>query len=197
MVSGKMRIGGLAIVGLTVAALASSALATTVVTDFSNFTLSGTYGSWADPATVFTSGPNDFRVESTGAWGGGFFDIEPNLDASGELTLELDVVLNPANEAGGVVVTLVDDDLTTYNYAWYSLTNGAQTLTADLATPLWISGAGTIPGLDLGTLSFFHIQGDSLGATDITWENMVLTPEPSGLLVVAIGALAVLRRRMV
>lgn len=185
------RIGRIvAAAGLLVAAPAT---ATTLITDFNNFNLAGTYGSWTS-ATI-TSGPDDYRVEAQG-WGGGFYDIDPNISAAGETTIELEVTLNPANgDLGGVILVLVDEDITQYNYAWYALPNGHHTLTATIESPSWVSAGGATPGLDLADLSFIHIQVDPIGTCDVSFQNLVLTPEPAGLALLGLGAALVIRKR--
>jgi hypothetical protein len=192
----KLAIAGAAAMALVL--ITAPASATTVLTDFNNFNLSGTYGSWA--GGFITSGPTSYHVEAVGGFGGGFFDMDPNIDATGETTIEFTYTGNPSNTPNGLVLTLVDEDLTTHNWAWYGVSNGTNTLTASLSSPNWVSGNGSVAGLDLAQLSFFHIQSDPLpgtgnGITDVSFEHLQLTPEPASLALLGLGACALLRRR--
>ncbi|QDU70572.1 dockerin type I domain-containing protein [Mucisphaera calidilacus] len=165
----------------------SSAAAQTEVTDFSDFMLEGTYGNWS-LGNPFTSGPDDFGVESIG-WGGGYYDIDPNVDATGNTVIELDVTVNEADpEAGlGVILVLVDEDITQYNYGqpvgdfegWFGLLPGeSYTLTASVDDNWWVSAQGEDGLLNISDLTYFHLQIDPGANTtefyDVTFDNLRL-----------------------
>ena len=154
----------------------SEVYTSTVITDFSDFNLTGWYEQWI--WATFTSGADDFRVQSTD-FGGGFYDINPNVDASGAIALSLDVTVNPANEADVIRIILVDEDLTERVYRFDIATNGTQALTIPLSAYSNDNNPGTVPGLDLSDLTFFHMTGgfnhDNPGVTfDVTFDHMEL-----------------------
>jgi hypothetical protein len=169
------------------------------ISTFDNFNLDGLF-AWSDATVV--SGPTSYQISDTG-YGSGFEDINPNINASGATHIELTVSLSGVGAGGllGPIVTLVDGDGTTVNYAWYGQQLGSHVLTADLSSGTGI-GSGTVPGLDLSTLDFFHLQLDPssfAGQYTVSFENLSLTviPEPSSLALIGLGAavLVSLRRR--
>lgn len=172
--------------------IVSSAMADTTINTFDNFNLTGLFG-WSDATIV--SGPTSYSVTDTG-YGSGYFDINPNINASGGTILEVTLSLSGAPAADGQlgpIVTLVDGDGTGVDFAWYGQTLGSHVLTADLTA---------FPALDLSTLDFFHLQLDPSGysgAYTVEWQNMQINtiPEPSSVALIAIGAagLAIARRR--
>ncbi len=147
-----------------------------VLSDFSNFNLSGTYVDW-DTATI-TSGATDFRVEATNL-GGGWFDFASPLDISGATVLEIDVDINAANLADEFNVVLIDADGTERVLRYTAVTIGDdQTLSVNLADFLQDNAPGTVPGLDLENIITFHLQGTfaDADALDITFDELrVLT----------------------
>jgi len=81
----------------------------------------------------------------------------------------------------GPIVSLVDADGTFFNYAWYGQTSGGHILVANLSAPTSTSAAGSVPGLDLSKLAFFHLQDDPgayQGQYTITFEHLRLTGAP-------------------
>lgn len=172
--------------------IVSSAMADTTINTFDNFNLTGLFG-WSDATIV--SGPTSYSVTDTG-YGSGYFDINPNINASGGTILEVTLSLSGAPAADGQlgpIVKLVDGDGTSIDFAWYGQTLGSHVLTADLTA---------FPALDLSTLDFFHLQLDPSGfsgAYTVEWQNMQINtvPEPSSVALIAIGAagLAIARRR--
>lgn len=165
--------------GLTIAC---SAVADTTITAFDDFFYMSGLFAWSDATVVSTE--TNYSITDIG-YGSGYKDINPNIDATGETTIELTVTLSgtggPNDPISGPIVSLVDGDGTFYNYAWYGQTIGTQVLTANLSTPTFTSGAGTVPGLNLATLDFFHLQDDPgayQGQYTITFENLRLTGAP-------------------
>jgi hypothetical protein len=135
--------------------------ATTIAVFDEEFYLDGLF-AWSD--AIVLSEPDGYSITDTG-YGSGYKDISPNIDATGETTIELIVTVSgnpdePDGPVSGPIVKLVDDDITEWEYAWYGLTNGTHVLTMPLDTPTYKPGAGTEPGLDLSNLSFFHLQND-------------------------------------
>lgn len=158
------------------------AAAETVIATFDDFNLDGLF-AWSDAAV--DSGPESFSVTDSG-YGSGYKNITPNLDASGETTLELTVTLSGDVPAGtpvsGPIVSLVDADGTFVNYAWYGRSIGRWILKAALNSPTSISNPGTVPGLDLSRLDFFHLQDDPgayRGKYTITFEHLRLIGAPA------------------
>lgn len=142
--------------------LAGSALANTPIAIFDeNFYMDGLF-AWADATVV--SDATGYSITDTG-YGSGYKDINPNVDATGETTIELTVTLSgtpalPTDPVSGPIVSLVDGDGTFVNFAWFGQPVGTHVLTNLLSTPTWTASAGTVPGLDLATLDFFHLQDD-------------------------------------
>lgn len=181
-----------AVCGMAVAAalLGAPARADVQIEDFSNFNLSGTFASW-DTATI-TSGADDYRIQFLN-FGGGFFDINPDVDGTGETEIELIVSVNDGSTEGGVLAVLADSDGTELVFSWFGLVPGDYVLTRELA-----SGNPGAPGADgvfnQSSIGFFQLQGDFV-AGDLTFDNLALTPEPASAVAVLLGALALLRRR--
>jgi hypothetical protein len=163
-------------------AAAVSPVAETTINAFDNFNLDGLFANWSSATIV--SDATSYSITSSG-FGSGYKAIPPTLDAAGETTIELTVTLTgagaPNNPVSGPIVSLVDADGTFQNYAWYGQTSGTHVLTASLSTPAFTSAAGTIPGLDLSRLTFFHLQDDPgayQGQYTITFEHLRLTGAP-------------------
>jgi hypothetical protein len=159
-----------------------SAEAETTLSTFDNFNLDGLFASCASATTV--SGPTSYAITSSG-YGSGYKAINPPIDATGETNVELTVTLSGTGGSNspisGPIVSLVDADGTFYNYAWYGQTSGSHVLTAKLGAPSFVSAAGSVPGLDLANLAFFHLQDDPgayAGQYTITFESLRLTGAP-------------------
>ena len=164
-------------------AWSGSAIAETIISTFDdNFSLDGLF-AWA--TAVVTSTSTNYSITFSG-YGSGYKRIDPVIDAVGETALRLTVTLSaagagPKDPISGPIVSLVDGDGTFYNYAWYGQTSGTHVLTAPLTAPTSVSGAGTVPGLDLSTLAFFHLQDDPgayHGEYAITFEDLRLVGAP-------------------
>jgi hypothetical protein len=152
---------------------------------FQNFNLDGLFSSWASAPVDST--PTNYSLTASG-FGSGYKTLTPIIDASGETNVELIVTLSgsgtPTTPISGPIVSLIDSDGTFYNYAWYGQTAGTHILRASLASPTFVSAAGSVPGLDLSKLAFFHLQDDPgtyTGQYTITFEGLRLTglPPPS------------------
>jgi hypothetical protein len=160
----------------------------TTITTFDNFQLTGWYERWV--TATFTSGPTSFRIQSTD-FGGGFYDINPNLSAPDAVALELEITLNPANQADTLIVILVDEDITERAYRFDGLTNGHHVLTVPLSAYSHDNNPGSVPGLDVSNLSFFHFTGGFGHGNpglplDITLHNMALIDVVQGAGAVAL-----------
>jgi PEP-CTERM motif-containing protein len=150
-----------------------------LLSDFSSFTLDGTYEQWA--TGTFTSGATDYRIEANN-FGGGWKTLAAPLDASGETAITIDLDVNAADVAAGFSIVLIDADGTESVYGITGLTVGDdQTILLDLVGDFkQENAAGTEAGLDLSAITAFHIQGSfddgNPGlAMDITFDNMALT----------------------
>jgi hypothetical protein len=168
--------------------LLRSSRAETILSTFSDFNLDGVFQSWTTATVV--SGSNSYSITATG-FGSGYKALNPNVDATGETNLELSVTLSgtgPANAPiSGPIVSLVDADGTFYNYAWYGQTAGKHVLRANLGAPTFITATGSVAGLDLSKLAFFHLQDDPgtyTGQYTIQFELLRLTGAP-GLVITA------------
>ncbi|MEJ5237929.1 MAG: hypothetical protein WHT82_06195 [Limisphaera sp.] len=155
--------------------------ADTVIANFDSlFTMDGLF-AWADATVVATD--TGYSITDV-CYGSGYKDI--NVDASGETTVMVTVTLDGPPEAEGhlgPIVSLVDADGTFYNYAWYGQRRGRHVLTMDVQQPTFVSGAGTVPGLDLAKLDFFHLQLDPGffgcgGAYTVIWHDFRLVGAP-------------------
>ena len=154
-------ISKLFLAGIAVVAMIPTCLADTTLAVFDeNFHLDGLF-AWSDAVVVST--PNGYSITDTN-YGSGYKDINPNIDASGETNIELTVTISapsaaPGAPASGPIVSLVDQDGTFVNYAWYGQTIGTHVLNAPLSSGTGM-GSGSVPGLDLSRLDFFHLQND-------------------------------------
>lgn len=175
-------------------AFAASASAGVLVEDFADFPGMGLYGgNWQQQADT-----DNYRVTGNG-WGGGFYDIEPNVDAGANRTAELTINLHsyetPAQpDAGlGIVLGIAAENgsggVSEYFPSQYGVLPGEQVLSFEM--PEYIDVAG---------LSFFHLQIDpgtnANDVYDISFVSLEFTPEPgsAALLCLAGGLLA--RRRL-
>lgn len=148
-----------------------------VIDDFSNFVPTSPYGTW--PTGTFTAGVDDFRVEATD-FGGLFFDVDPNLNLAGASNIELDVTLNPANQATTVIAILHDGDGTIRVWRFDNLTNGQQTLSKPLSEFASDDADGTVPGFDTSDVVAFNIAGSFGNGNpglpfDVTFDELRLT----------------------
>lgn len=161
-------------------ALAGWLRAETPITSFDNFHSDALYAGWVN-ATV-DEGPTAYSITAAGY--GSNWKYLP-VDGSGETTLRLTVTLSttsPNDGRLGPIVTLVDGDGTSCNYAWYGNRNGHYVLTKPLNAPTWVNAEGTVPGLNLATLSHLHVAIDPstfAGSYTVAWEDLRLTGGPA------------------
>jgi len=173
--------GKVAIVAGSLALVCSCLGDTTIAVFDENFHLDGLF-AWSDAIVVATA--NGYSITDTN-YGSGYKDINPNIDASGETNIELTVTISapdatPGGPASGPIVALVDQDGTFVNYAWYGQTVGTHVLNAALSSGS-VQGSGTVPGLDLSRLDFFHLQDDPgayHGQYTIVFQKLRLTGYP-------------------
>ena len=147
-----------------------------VISDFSTFTPSGSYGTW--DAMDFTSGADDFTVNSTD-FGGCFFVFPAPLDASGAAELVLDVTVNPGNQANRLIAILYDGDGTVRVWNFPITGPGQFTFRKDIGDFLQEDAPGSQPGLDVANLTQFNIAGAFNNGNpgdpfDITFDNFEL-----------------------
>jgi beta-glucanase (GH16 family) len=140
-----------------------------LLTDFSNFNLTGTYEQWNSGS--FTSGANDYRVQAND-FGGGWRNLGGAVDATGETTLNVKLDVNPGNVADAFNIVLIDADGTQRVYRYTNLNIGNdQVLSIDLNDFLQDNAVGGVPGLDLANIVTFHLQG-TFGNGDPTFDNL-------------------------
>ena len=163
--------------------LPSSGQAETILTMFDNFNLDGVFSSWVS-ATI-DSQANGYSITASG-YGSGYKALTPNIDATGETNIELTVSVtgagSPGSPVSGPIVSLVDADGTFYNYAWYGQPQGTHVLRASLSAPTFTSPGGSVPGLDISKLAFFHLQDDPgafSGQYTITFQLLRLAGAPA------------------
>jgi hypothetical protein len=170
---------------VSLGAAAAAAHAQVLITDFSYFTSNELYASWNAPTAIIDSGENSYTITATG-YGSNYKYI--GAIGTGMTHLELEVSLSgpPAADGQlGPIISLVDDDGSYYNYAWFGQTLGDHVLRAPLAAPSWISAPGSVPGLNLDALPHMHMQVDpaqfgATGAYTIEWKNLNLIASGPG-----------------
>ncbi|MCX7866509.1 PEP-CTERM sorting domain-containing protein [Limisphaera sp. VF-2] len=177
-------------------ALTGPARADVVISTFDNFTSDALYASWTTATIV--SGPTAYTITASGY--GSNWKYLGTIDGTGYDTVQLTVTLSGGGDGFlGPIVTLKDADGTAYHYAWYGQTLGSHVLTKPVQQPTWTE-AGSIPGLDLATLTHLHLQldpGGYAGTYTVAFEDLRLIPEPSALALLLWGGLSLgwLRRQ--
>jgi len=166
----------LSIVGCTNSGGGGTAVCATIDA-FSNDYLSGLYGSWTIDNEVSTD--TNLQMTASG-WGGGWHPIGPTINTTSNMTLQLDVTLTAGSAANGLlgpIVVLEDGDGTQFQYAWYGHSPGTNlVLTMPLNSGTTVA-AGTTPGFDFSTISFFHLQLDPssyAGSYTVAFNNLAI-----------------------
>lgn len=145
------------------------ARADVVITSFEVFFEDQLYDHWSDPypETIIDSGDDSYTVTATGYGSNWTYIGDLGILGAGNTHIQLDVTLSSPSLAAdghlGPIITLVDADGTSYNYAWYGQLLGSHTLTMTIESPTWPSAAGTTPGLDLNAIEHLHLQLDPGG----------------------------------
>lgn len=153
---------------------AAQAHADITISDFSNFEPSGAYEDWS--FGTFTSGADDFRVESTN-FGGAWLFMDAPIDGSAESCLEITLTANAANVTDTIHVVLFSNFGETEAGFTFTIAPGTQTLTADLMNPTFFNN-GDISTWDPSDIwDQWHIQGSFANSDplDITFDNLALT----------------------
>jgi len=184
---------------LLLATIAGQAKADVLISDFSNFSQTGTYVAWN--AGTFTSGATDWRVQANN-FGGGWVAFAPQINASAENLIEVKLTANPANVATNFNLVLFSGSPSNTAAGWtFTVSPGAQTLTADLNTPQFFNN-GSIATWDKSNIgNEWHLQGTFANgnpglAMDLTFDNLALIPEPSSIALFGLASVVpVLRRR--
>jgi hypothetical protein len=165
----------LATCGGVAAAADTASGKTTTISDFHDFHLDALYASWSS-ATIVSS-PTNYQVTASG-YGSGYTIINPGTNASGATSIELTVTISgPPEVMAGPVISLVDDDGTQVDFAWYGRSAGTHVLEADLSSGV-VKSPGTIAGLDLSKLKYLHLQvdpGTYTGQYAIVFEKLTAT----------------------
>ena len=173
--------------------IAAQAKADVLISDFSNFNQTGHYEAWN--AGTFTSGATDWRVQA-GNFGGGWVTFAPQINASAENLIEIKLTANPANVATNFNLVLFSGAPVNTAAGWtFTVSPGAQTLTADLDTPQFFNN-GSIATWDKSNIgNEWHLQGTFANenpglAMDLTFDNLALVPEPTSVVLVGFAAVA-------
>ncbi|MDB6018257.1 MAG: hypothetical protein JWR19_2746 [Pedosphaera sp.] len=157
---------------------ASSAFADTTLLTFDTppgFTVGSPYVSWGGAGFNFGTTSYDVSVPA-GGFGGQYVEFDTNVDASGNIAIELTINMTTSGSSAAILV-LGDNDGTEQGYQWYGLSSGPHVLVKALGA-YGFGAAGTTNGLDLAHLKYVHLQGDGDPYT-IQWQNLRLTgPAP-------------------
>ncbi|EEF60603.1 hypothetical protein [Pedosphaera parvula] len=144
-----------------------------VVSSFDNLSLSGTYGNW----TTQTPTANSLQITASG-FGGGFRGVTPAINTTSDKTLQLNVTLTAPSGANGTlgpIVVLEDGDGTQLRYTWYGQNPGTNLVLTSALNAGVVAQAGSVPGFDFSTISFFHIQLDPStysGSYTVAWNDL-------------------------
>ena len=169
------------------------------LSDFSNFSQTGTYEAWN--AGTFTSGATDWRVQANN-FGGGWKTLASQIDASAANLIQIKLAANPSNVATSFNLVLFSPGTAA---GWnFPVSPGAQTLTANLNTPQFFN-SGSIGTWNKGSIGpEWHLQGTFANgnpgqAMDLTFDNIsFLVPEPTSITLLGLASIATLglfRRR--
>jgi hypothetical protein len=160
--------------------ITKSAAADTRIATFNDFKLDALYANWASGKAVST--PTNYQIAASG-YGSGYRQLRPPIDASGATNVELTVTISiPTGATVGPIVSLVDADGTFVDFPFYGQGPGTHVLRGKLSDGK-IKNPGSVPGLDLSTLSFFHLQcdpGGYSGSYTLAFENLRLIGSAQG-----------------
>jgi hypothetical protein len=163
-------------------AAAHPVMPTATITTFDNFTSDALYPSWS--AATIDSTPTNYILTATGYGSNYKYIGYPAINGIGCTNIELDVTLSaPTTNADGhlgPIVDLIDGDDTRYSYRWYGQLLGHHVLNMPVDSPTTVVKAGTVPGLNLATLTHMHMQLDpggygTSGPYTVAWNNLRLT----------------------
>lgn len=166
----------------TLVAFPSAAQADTLITSFEDFFENALYASWASPTAYIDYGTESYSVTATGYGSNWTYIGGLAIQGAGNTHVQLDVTLEgpPAADGHlGPIITLVDADGTSNNYAWYGQLLGNHILSMPIDAPTWSGAAGTIAGLDLNAIDHLHLQLDpggfgSAGEYTVRWNELSL-----------------------
>ena len=152
----------------------------TTITDFSYWSPSSAYGSWAaESSPKMRSGEQDWSITSTG-FGGVYKYLGSgrqavNLSDATDLKLEL-ILQSQSNGTKGIgfFVFLEDRDGTVYKYSRFGVQAGQQTLAWNLKTPSSLGDAGTVAGFDFSDVQAINLVIDAGGANhyEVSYQNL-------------------------
>ncbi len=171
---------------------ANSARADVTIETFDLFAPNALYASWATPAATITAGPTNWEVASIGY--GSLWKYVGDINGTGQTKVQLTIDIS--GEPGfiaGPIVDLVDNNGAWATFGWWGITApGSYVLTADLSTTPW---------LNLADIQHIHLECDPGAAPDklydLTFRDLSLIPEPTSLMLLALGAIGfvIARRR--
>ena len=144
-----------------------------VISSFDNTTLNLGAG-W----TSQVSTPSNIQITATG-FGDGWNVCSVNTDSNATLTLNVTLAATAAaNGKLGPIVVLEDGDGTQLRYTFYGQNPSTNlVLTSALSAGSQVA-AGSTPGFNFSTISFFHVQLDPssyAGSYTVSWNNLGVT----------------------
>ena len=165
------------------AALNGAASADVLITSFEfGYFENDLYDSWEAPTATIDYGEESYSVTATGYGSNWTYIGGLGIQGAGNTHVKLDVTLEgpPAADGHlGPIITLVDADGTSNNYAWYGQLLGNHILTIPIASPTWTGAPGTTSGLDLNAIDHLHLQLDpggfgAAGQYTVRWNELSL-----------------------